>query len=183
MPTATILASLLPLGARTLEIGAAKGYLIAECRRVGLESYGVDISQYAVDKCVEVSKPYLQQLNAANPLPVHDDKLYECVLSMEVLEHIYEDEVAKVLKEMEAVLMPGGLLVHRICLEDVDMEPDNDHTHVTVKPRNWWEEKFYNLGWEIDKAAQNIFDSAFINRDWHGRFFVWRTPSILIGEQ
>jgi len=45
------------VGKKTLEIACAKGYIVEEWRKLGIDAWGIDISQYAIDEASEEVKP------------------------------------------------------------------------------------------------------------------------------
>ena len=177
--TADVLQQILPVEARILEIACAKGWFVHAARRAGLECWGIDISEYAVAHAPESMRPYLMTGNAVD-LP-YDDGQFTVVCSWEFLEHVYEDEIDRVLDEMQRVGTPGHLQVHRI---GIDMEQPGDYahqqqdvTHVLEMPRAWWHDKFTARGWTRVPDVEERFDAAFAGRDWVGRYFAWSTPT------
>lgn len=155
------------------EVACAKGYLVDWLVKFGLDAYGIDISEYAISKAPESVSGRVSVANATN-LP-WEDNTADCVVSMEFFEHVPEDEIEQVLSEKMRVLRSGGMMLMKINIDDHHSsgEDDNDHSHFTIKPRIWWENIFAGNGLIHNKQIENMFDSAFANRDWHGRFFVW----------
>jgi len=165
--SAVLLRSMLPKGARVLEVGCAYGFFVRRARVQELDCVGVDISQWAIDHAPEVARDYVQRADAA-ALP-YDDNSFDAVVSWELLEHVPEEHVDQVLSEMERVATPEAWQVHRICLPGSD---DNDVTHVTVKPKEWWYDTLGERGWHLSTDWQRRWDAAFTGRDWAGRYFV-----------
>lgn len=173
IPTASVLARLLEPKSSMLEVGCAKGYFVKAALIFGINCIGIDISQYAIANAVTGVKNRVFVQNIAE---AHYKNL-DSVVSWEMLEHVPEDEVNTVLLNLHAASKAGGLQVHRICLDMASnyAHQDKDHTHVTVKPRQWWEERFENLGWIRQDPIVEELDALFADRDWSGRFFVYRT--------
>lgn len=183
--TARIVAGQVGQDAKVLEVACAKGYFVLAARNAGLQCYGVDLSEYAVSAAPKIIQPYIKVGNAAvytdlvNALP-GDDLWLDAVVSNEFLEHVYEEEIDDVLNNMLMMVEPGGYFLHRIGL---DMETgedyahqDDDCTHVLVRPRHYWEDKFRALGLVHLPEVEYEFDTAFRGRDWAGRYFAYQVP-------
>ncbi len=90
-------------GDRILDIGCGKGFLLYDFTKVcpGVEIYGVDISEYAINNCKEEVKDHLQIANANN-LPF-EDNYFDLVISITTLHNLYAFDLYASLKEMERV--------------------------------------------------------------------------------
>lgn len=154
-----------------LEVGCAKGYFVAAAQRAGFDAIGVDPSRWALDHPAPGTEGRLYPGKAET---LTADGLHDVVCSWEVLEHIDEALVPEALTRMWARLLDGGLFVHRICLPGA--MHDEDATHVTVKPREWWEayldEQFG--AHRRERWLERAFDNLFAGRDWAGRYFAYR---------
>lgn len=120
--------------ATVLDIGCAFGYLVSALRNKGVQAYGIDISEYALSQADEKIKPYVKVMSALDNLPDEFPKKYDLVVSIEMIEHLYEDDGLKVIKKMteysDMILLSST---------------DNDFaepTHVNVQPKEYWCEKF-----------------------------------------
>jgi SAM-dependent methyltransferase len=170
-----------PLGTASIrEIACAKGYFVLQAQKWGFDAQGVDISEYAIRSAPEPVQPYVQVANAVN-LPWADESA-DVVCSWEFFEHVPEDEVSRVLDEKLRVLKPGGHLWMKIGIEVPESHPhygtdvDHDHTHVCMRPREFWEAHFASRGLKHRKDIEDHLDDVFRDRDWVGRFFVWQRP-------
>lgn len=114
-----------------LDVGCGNGYLVdmlcnIKCK---LDAYGFDISPYAGRKI----PGRIAYGDATKGLP-YPAKSFGVVTSSDFFEHLPEETIDFVYSEMKRV---GDLVVARICSKD-DSHTDS---HLTVKPRSWWEEK------------------------------------------
>ena len=76
-----------------LDAGCAMGHLVAAMRDMGVEAYGIDISEYAIEQVREDIRPYCAAQSLDQPFPEHFPKHFDLVFSAEVLEHIYEENI------------------------------------------------------------------------------------------
>ncbi len=67
-----------------LDAGCAMGFLVEALRERGVEAYGIDISEYAIDRVHEDVKEYCWVGSVADPLP----QSYDLIVCIEVLEHL-----------------------------------------------------------------------------------------------
>lgn len=125
-----------------LDAGCAMGYLVAALRDRGIEAYGVDISEYAISKVREDIRPFCKVGSLTEPLPAGLPDRYDLVVTVEVLEHLYEDE--------------GRQAIRNICkLTDEVLftsTPDDftEPTHVNVQQREYWCRVFFENGFVDD---------------------------------
>lgn len=90
-------------GARILDVGCGKGFLLFEFMQLlpEIKIAGIDISQYAIDHAKEEVKPYLRVGTAAR-LPFEDNS-FDFVVSVNTLHNLYIDDLWGALKEIERV--------------------------------------------------------------------------------
>lgn len=168
-------------GATLIDLGCAKGFFVRAARKIGFEAYGIDISEYAIS----VAPPDVASwVRVGNVVDVpFGDEFFDVVHTGEFLEHMYPDELDRVMSEVLRVLKPGGLFINRIGIIPPDDHPfrdvanhDNHHTHFTIRTREEWIEHFTSLGMVHVQEAEGELDLLFRRRDWVMRFFVWRKP-------
>lgn len=97
-------------GQKVLDIGCGKGFLVHDLRTVmpGLESFGLEISSYAVENSMPEVKDFLQVGNATS-LP-YPDQEFDLILGINVLHNLRIYDLAKALKEIERVGRGGKFL-------------------------------------------------------------------------
>ena len=98
-------------GARILDVGCGKGFLLYEFTQVLPEARvaGIDISQYAVEHAKEEVKPFLQVGHAAR-LP-YRDRSFDLVVSINTLHNLYIYDLWSALREIERVARGAKYIV------------------------------------------------------------------------
>jgi len=127
-----------------LDVGCAKGFLVKALVDLGIDAYGIDPSEYAVSEAPPDVKDKLT-LGVAQSLPYPDNK-FDVVTCFDVLEHIPETDVPKVLSEMLRVTKDW--LVLRLVTREIDREIDDDvdASHKTLHGKDWWHERIEKAG-------------------------------------
>ena len=97
-----------PPPARILDLGCSDGELLLKLKRAGYDSVGVDIAESVVSRAREHSGCPVHQA-AAEDLHVLSESTFDCVVCMEVMEHVTSPYDA--MKELARVLKPGGRLI------------------------------------------------------------------------
>lgn len=121
-----------------LDAGCAMGHLVAALRDLGVEAYGVDISEYAVSQARADIRQFCKTGSLSDELPAGLPKRYDLVVSIEVLEHLYEED--------------GKKAIQNLCkLSDqvlFSSTPDDftERTHVNVQQREYWCRVFFENG-------------------------------------
>ncbi len=149
--------------ASAFDAGGAFGYLVHGLRRRGVESWGIDISPYAVRH-----SPFMQLGDITKLKP---GRTYDLVTCTDVLEHIPEELVEQTLDGL--YLLAGKYLVLVIALAEHSAD-DLDRTHVCIKPYAWWEELFRRLGYHrCAESEQRLRKSRLCRKNmWSEKLFV-----------
>lgn len=117
-----------------LDVGCAMGYLVSALRDRGVEAYGIDVSAYAVSRVREDIKPYCRVVSAVDQLPADLPQKYDLVTTIEVIEHLYEEDGNQFIKNIctyaDAVLFSSTS-------DDIE-EP----THFNVQQMEYWAKRF-----------------------------------------
>jgi O-antigen biosynthesis protein len=143
----------------TLDAGCAFGFLVEALRDRGVEAYGVDISEYAIEQARDDIRPYLRCGSLTEPF----SRRYDLITCIEVLEHMPAAEA-------EAA-------VANICGHTDDViftSTPNEYaeaTHINVRPPEYWGEVFARHGFFRDVD----FDPTFI-AGWAVRFVRLEAP-------
>ncbi len=88
-------------GDRVLDVGCAKGFLVKDFLDRGIDVYGIDISNYAIDNC---HKDVVSRVKVASakslPFP---DKSFKLVISINTLHNLNKSECTIAMKEIMRV--------------------------------------------------------------------------------
>lgn len=117
---------------RVLDLGAATGVLVKDLEDRGVESAGIDISDWAIENRLTDSVVK----GTALDLPFEDES-FDTVISQDFMEHMHPDDLPKVLAEQVRVTRPGGHLLHLIPYYDAG-EPFQLDAHLCQANREWW---------------------------------------------
>lgn len=90
-------------GARILDVGCGKGFLLYEFTRVvdGADVHGIDVSAYAIEHAKEEVKPNLTE-GSATALPFDQDS-FDFVFSINTLHNLYNYDLQRAAAEIERV--------------------------------------------------------------------------------
>jgi ubiquinone/menaquinone biosynthesis C-methylase UbiE len=91
-------------GDRVLDVGAAKGFLVKELLELGIDAYGVDISEYAVMNC-HPDVVGRMHLASADRL-LFPDGSFSAVLAIDVVHNLPRERAIVALREVQR--LSGG---------------------------------------------------------------------------
>jgi SAM-dependent methyltransferase len=160
-------------GQSILDFGSSKGYLVKAFRLLYRNAWGCDISEYAIKNCDKDVERYCLHSNG-NIIPFNF--LFDWCISKDVFEHIPEIEIPYILDEIRLkckrmlVIVPLGN-GRTFNIPDYN----NDITHVTPKPIEWWSKMFVQSGWKIDGQRYKMLgvkDNWAEYPDGNGFFFL-----------
>jgi predicted SAM-dependent methyltransferase len=143
-----------------LELGCARGYILKRIQDAGIPGAGLEVSRhcYLTRVCEGIAQQNLLQTpwqtEAGLPLP---DQEIDLCYSVAVLEHIPEDTLPAVIREMSRVARRG---LHGI---DFGLQDDGfDKTHCTLRPEGWWREMFarHAPGWPVEILNKEALESG-----------------------
>lgn len=143
-----------------LDAGCAMGFLVECLRDQGIEAYGVDVSEYAVQNVHASVKPYCWVASITDAFP----QKYDLIVSIEVLEHLSPDDARAAIENIcdhtDDVLFSST---------PYDYE---EATHFNVLPPERWAEMFALQGFYRDVD----FDASFLT-PWAARYRRKKEPS------
>ncbi len=163
-------------GFQALDVGCAHGFLVEDLRSRGVETWGLDFSKYALKKAKSTVRKHLNLHDIGSP---HyglywDPGIFNLVVSLETMEHLDTDQITIALGKIWGALAPGGKIFFAICVKEYS-DPYDDPTHVTIKPRAWWEKQLAEVGFEPLPDAVAAIRSYWVFHD-HPGIFVGRKP-------
>jgi len=119
---------------RVLDVGCGLGKMVTCLRELGVDAWGVDWAQTLKDDFGMKEKHFV--IADAQKLPFPDNS-FDVVISTDFFEHLQEEDVGTVFKEMRRV---GGIVMAHVAYKDV-LNSRQMKLHPTNKPVEWWEEK------------------------------------------
>jgi len=122
-------------GATVLEVGCGLGPRLAAFHVLGVEAYGLELSQWAVDHA------FVQNVIVQGDITKEqiDTKKFKLVLAYDVLEHLPYELLGKAIENIK-LFSSKYVLVSVPVLGDPNLE--NDPTHVIKESMAWWREQF-----------------------------------------
>jgi SAM-dependent methyltransferase/glycosyltransferase involved in cell wall biosynthesis len=148
---------LFPKPIRHLDLGCAGGGLVWDFLLCGHVSYGIEgsnlskLEQRAEWRSIpeylftaDITKPFGFADASGNPLT------FQVISAWEVLEHIHEKDLPRLIENIDRHLAPSGVFVASVATFE-DRDPSTGAVwHVTVRPPDWWHERFSSLGWSAE---------------------------------
>jgi SAM-dependent methyltransferase len=149
-----------------LDVGCGRGTFVAYMRDAGIEAYGFDFSTWAIRHPYPRCKPeWLMVHDATKPWP-YPPRRFDLVVALDFYEHIYEEDLDRVIREMYRVagkwiflqiavvgggsgpgIHPAGYILKRGEAVPVELEANAVAGHVTVCSKEWWEERLEDENW------------------------------------
>ena len=152
--TARFLISIFPDARSFLDVGCAKGFLVRTLREGGKEAWGIDFSAWAIRNADRISARYLE----LNSVESHSfEKPVDVILAFSLLESLTETQLQTFLLRARLATRQAFFAVIDTLEDDQPdlKQKDNDLSHITRRPRSWWNKQFDLAGWrpESDSAA------------------------------
>lgn len=141
---------------KVLDIGCAKGYLVDVFREKGIEAFGVDISQYAIDQSPINVLPFVGTCDLNTEALPFPDNHFDCIICMGTLEYISMQQHALI--EINRVLAKDGFLL----MTTLDSVPEGDEMRKHAKSKNTWMETFKRLGFRSNSALATAVFSKYV---------------------
>jgi hypothetical protein len=136
-----------------LDAGCAMGFLVESLRKKGVESYGIDISEYAIQNVHPDIRAYCTVGSITDALP----QRYDLIVSIEVLEHMPKEQAEAAIRNLcsaaDDVLFSSTPFDYK------------EITHFNVQPPEYWAEQFARYGFIRDVD----YDASFIT-PWAVRY-------------
>ena len=135
-----------------LDVGCGKGFMLHDLVESlpGITVKGVDISNYAIENCIETMKPYLQ-IADARKLPFPDNS-FDVVISITTLHNLKKEDFIVAINEIERVSKEQSFITldaYRNEEERLAMDAWN-LTALTVMQVDEWKLFFNKIGYTGD---------------------------------
>ncbi len=170
-----------------LEYGCAHGFLVKCLNDYGVNTYGVDISEFAIkNSLADISDKVtiIKNNNLINAIKKFkfNKKIFDWIISKDVFEHIPQKELKKILNQMNKitknlfVIVPlGDKSKYRI------QQYHLDKTHIIIKNEEWWINLFKKNGFKVEQMlykVDGIKDKWFKTNKRGNGFFVLKSKLI-----
>lgn len=142
-------------GAKLLDLGCGGGYFVRSLLDLGIDAWGIDVSEYAIRQGRELYD--LRDrifVGSVHDLSRWKDETFDFIYSQQVFEHLPEEFTINLVKECFRVHKPGGHMWAGLVLRSYDIPADQkvsdrDPTHITVKHKDWWNDLFLQAGYRL----------------------------------
>lgn len=145
-----------------LDVGCGTGATVRYHREIGgKDAWGVDFAQPATKYWRELGVDKYCVIGSAEELPFKSDS-FDVVTCMDVLEHIPEQNVQSVFREMKRVGRRDFLFIIALTEAAIKMPHDGSEPHICVKSPRWWLDQIHGVGLKMPphikyNHAINIF--------------------------
>lgn len=124
-----------------LDVGCGTGNLVKVLRGFGIDAYGIEISEHAIEMADKTVRPFLKTGDVVK-LPYEDDE-FDLVLTFDVLEHM---ERAKIKKSIdETIRVSRKYIMHKIYTKEnlwIRWLYSKDFSHLSIFTSKFWRRKF-----------------------------------------
>ena len=146
---------------RIVDVGCGVGEFLAFCENREIETYGMEISSFAIEEAKKRTKTKIVQLDVSKEHWPLQDNYFDAVVVFDVLEHVISDQF--ILREAYRVLREGGVL---FCTTPNNQGklgkflehfmPD-DPTHINKKNAAGWFKQLHDAGFHHIDIKGTIF--------------------------
>jgi ubiquinone/menaquinone biosynthesis C-methylase UbiE len=145
-------------------------------QKAGAHTHGIDLNNHTIH--LGRQQFSLASLNVCDAVNLHlfDDNTIHLIHMNQTAEHFRPDLIRFILKEFRRVLVPGGKIFTIHDTEELYVRQNRkvsteDPTHICIKSRAWWNEKFAEMGLTDETTSHrlNLMDHplTFLTKyDW-----------------
>lgn len=143
-----------------LEIGCAKGFLLKELKKRGMNVFGIDISKYAVGKSNKDIKKNIKICNVESGIPFKEN-FFDLIISKDTLPLVKKNKLKKVINEINRVIKNKKNIFFQI--QGVSNESKAiilkkwDPTHKICWTQKQWSSKLRLLKFKGFYEIKNLF--------------------------
>lgn len=95
-------------GAKILDVGCAKGFLVYDLVNQGMDAYGIDVSTYALDNAVPEIRPRLS-IGSCDHIEFEDNS-FDAVLAINTIHNLDREGCVRSCKEIERIAPGKGFI-------------------------------------------------------------------------
>ena len=128
---------------KCLDLGCAYGALVYALRMLGIEAYGIDISEYT--KSISPVSDFIVLRDLERQRIPFSNEYFDCITAINFFEHVKNLE--HVIKESHRVLRRGGILY--AVIPSYSKEALEDPYHVSIHPLRTWIKLFMMYGFRM----------------------------------
>lgn len=154
-----------------LDVGCAEGYLVYAFRELGVQAYGIDISDYAISHSVGQVREFLLRVDADSEGLPFEDKSLDMVTAIDIVEHL--QNYGKLICEIGRVLKLGGIVCVTTpanrCVDSLlavalgYLPTKQKDIHISVHKKAFWIDAFKSHGFHyIGDFPKDILRRATI---------------------
>ena len=147
---------------RAVDVGCAKGYLVKMLRHKGIEAYGVDVSEYAINHAPNEVKPYLYRVNIETAALPFKSQFFDLALCMAIFEHLHIEKLPFCLSNISRTMKHAGLLIINVPNPYNKTEAKKDSSHITMLSRRGWVKLIENSGFHYNSRLTSFFEKVRI---------------------
>lgn len=155
-----------------LDVGCGRGTFIGYMRNIGIKAVGFDFSEWAINNPYTRCKNKWIKVHDATKLWPYPDKRFDLVTILDLMEHIYIDDIDFVINEMYRVTKKwvflqiatvkqgsheSGYIIKKGESVPVDLQVYTVAGHVLVQTEQFWIDKLKRDGWTIRKDLVEQF--------------------------
>lgn len=136
---------------RVLDVGCAKGFLVKAFKDLGIETWGVDVSNYAISSAPDDIRSHLHKVDLnKDALPFEDDS-FDFVTFCGSIEYLTNHKHA--LCEINRVLRQGG----GFYLTTLYKKDARDKLRINIHDKGYWVKEFRSNGLRIASAKLSTY--------------------------
>jgi uridylate kinase len=126
---------------KCLDVGCGTGIMVKILRRLGVDAYGVEISDDALKLADKSIVPFLQKADILK-LPFDKDE-FDLVVTFDVLEHVDRIKINKAINE--TIRVSKKLILHKVYTREnlwMTWFSNKDYSRTSVFSAKFWQKKF-----------------------------------------
>jgi glycosyltransferase involved in cell wall biosynthesis len=155
---AALLEELFPDARSYVDAGCAKGFLVQALRERGRDARGFDHSEWAITHAQPSAKPFIEL--APLEAVAYDDSTVDVLIAMSLFESLTEDQIRYFLPRARQWVR--HTLFATIPIQRAGS--DRDLSHIMMRDRQWWYDRFVEAGWRQDPRQEAIRRHPFVKK-------------------